>query len=284
MLSKIISVIFLFYLNAGIACEHLRIVGSSSVYPFIALAAEKYARNNNCAPIVESTGTGAGISLFCTAKSSAPDIVMTSRLFTKSELKLCALHNIENIKKIELGLDGIVLVNSLKGPIYKLSLQELFNALDKGGSKPLLWREINKRLPHRKIMIYGPAAGSGTRADFEELVMQNQAIREDGAFVAMGNNINLIIQKLTTNTQALGIISYNFLEYNMDKIQGALINNIAPTYENIANGTYPLSRSLYIYVNQDLLDKSITLQNFIQYIIKGKTSYMQTYGLIPNNS
>jgi phosphate transport system substrate-binding protein len=276
-------IIFIFYLNCSLACEHLRIVGSSSVYPFIALAAEKYTRNNNCAPIVESTGTGAGISLFCTAKSSAPHIVMTSRLFTESEIKLCALHNVENIKKIELGLDGIVLVNSIKGPLYKLSLQHLFSALDKGGNKPLLWREISKNLPNKKIIIYGPAAGSGTRADFEEIVMQNQAIREDGAFISMGNNINLIIQKLATNKQAIGIIGYNFLEHNMHKIQGALIDNIAPTYENIANGSYPLSRRLYIYVNQDIFDKSTSLQGFTQYIIQGKTSYMKLYGLIPSN-
>ncbi len=270
--------------GAAEARDQIRIVGSSTVFPFTTRVAEEFGRTTNFkTPVVESTGTGGGFKLFCDgAGIDTPDIANASRAIKKSEIETCAKNGVTEITEIKIGFDGIVLANSLASPQLNISLQQLFLALakdvpdGKGGliaNPNKMWRDVDKSLPAKKIEVLGPPPTSGTRDAFAELAMEGgcnripelaalkktdeakhkavcQGIREDGAFIEAGENDVLIVRKLEANKDAFGIFGYSFLDQNRDKIQSSLIDGIDDDYDNISSGKYPISRSLFIYVKK----------------------------------
>lgn len=260
------------------ARDQIRMVGSSTVYPFATAVAEQFQRKNPTfkAPIVESTGTGGGMKLFCAGVGTQhPDIANASRRIKGSEVELCAKNGVKDIIEVQIGLDGIALAESKEGPSMKLTPAEVYKALAK---KPFgknqtaqTWKDVNPALPAVKISVYGPPPTSGTRDAFAELILEKgcnsdpamkalkesnedewkttcTSIREDGAFVEAGENDNLIVQKLIANPDSVGIFGYSFLEENLDKVRGIALDNVEPTYDSIANFSYPGSRPLYMYV------------------------------------
>lgn len=266
------------------ARDQIRIVGSSTVFPFSTAVAEAFGRSSHFkTPIVESTGTGGGFKLFCAGASvNDPDISNASRAIKKSEIDKCAQNGVKKIVEIKVGYDGIVLANSKKGPVASFTVKQVYLALAKDveiNGKMVAnpyknWKDIDPSLPNEKIEVMGPPPTSGTRDAFVELVMDAgcktfpkiaaleksdkdrfkatcQAVREDGAFVEAGENDNLIVQKLAANPMAFGIFGYSYLEQNTGTIQGAKIGGQVPTYDNIASGAYPVSRPLFIYVKGD---------------------------------
>lgn len=264
------------------ARDQIRIVGSSTVFPFTTRVAEEFGRTTNFkTPVIEGTGTGGGFKLFCQGIGvDTPDISNASRAIKKSEVETCKQNGVEKITEIKIGYDGIVLANSKAAPQMNISLKDLFLALakdipdGKGGLMPnpyKTWAEINPALPNQRIEVLGPPPTSGTRDAFVELAMEggcNQlpelealkktdekkhkavchGMREDGAFIEAGENDILIVRKLEANPNAFGIFGFSFLDQNQDKIQGSKINGVESNYENIASGQYPVSRSMYIYV------------------------------------
>lgn len=299
--------------------EHrpIRIVGSSTVYPFSASAAEQFGEGGQFAtPIVEQTGTGGGIQFFCDGSGyQYPDIVNASRPMKPEEREYCAENGVKNITEISLGYDGIVLANSKEAKPLTLAVNELFLALAKdvpqdGKLVPNFyqnWSDIDKRLPDRKIEIYGPPHTSGTRDAFEEIVMEKackafpifaeqntdkeklkkacRAVREDGFFVEQGENDNVIIQKLKNNPDAFGIFGYAFMEQNLDKVQGVLMDGIEPTFSNIADGSYPVARSLFVYVKDNHVEAVPGMVAYLQELTSeeaiGEDGYLTLEGLIP---
>ncbi len=272
---------------ASAARDYISIVGSSTVYPFSTVVAERFGKSNPNfkTPKVESTGSGGGLKLFCQgAGENTPDITNASRRIKKSEVELCASNGVADIVEVLIGYDGIVMANSIKSPKYDLSLKDIFLALAKqvpspDGSENLvdnpykMWNQVNPALPAKPIEVLGPPPTSGTRDAFTELAMEggckqipwikalkksnkNQfkaichSIREDGAFIEAGENDNLIVQKLNANPDALGIFGFSFLDQNSDKVQGSHINGSAPEFDTIADGSYPVSRPLYFYVKK----------------------------------
>lgn len=260
------------------ARDQIRMVGSSTVYPFATAVAEQFQRKNPTfkAPIVESTGTGGGMKLFCAGVGTQhPDIANASRRIKGSEVELCAKNGVKDIIEVQIGLDGIALAESKEGPAIKLTPAEVYKALAK---KPFgkdqtatTWKDVNPALPAVKISVYGPPPTSGTRDAFAELILEKgcnsdpamkalkdsnedewkttcTSIREDGAFVEAGENDNLIVQKLIANPDSVGIFGYSFLEENLDKVRGIALDNVEPTYDTIADFSYPGSRPLYMYV------------------------------------
>jgi phosphate transport system substrate-binding protein len=258
--------------------DTIRIVGSSTVYPFTTAVAEQFQRKNPSfkAPIVESTGTGGGMKLFCAGVGTQhPDIENASRRIKKSEVEDCAKNGVKDIIEIQIGLDGIALAESKDGPAMTLTPADVYKALAK---KPFgkeqtaqTWKDVNPALPAVKIAVYGPPPTSGTRDAFAELVLEKgcnsdpamkalkasnedeykatcTGMREDGAFIEAGENDNLIVQKLVANPDSVGIFGYSFLEENLDKVRGIALDNVVPTYDSIADFSYPGSRPLYIYV------------------------------------
>lgn len=294
------------------ARDQIRIVGSSTVFPFSTAVAEQFGRGGKFkTPIVESTGSGGGLKLFCTGVGPGhPDITNSSRRIKQSEFDECTKNGV-TMTEVRIGFDGIVLANSKKSARPNLTKGQVFKALaakvPSGGQlipNPYKkWSDLDPGLPDVKIEVLGPPPTSGTRDAFVELAMEGgcaevpgaaelgltkeacHAIREDGAFVEAGENDNLIVQKLIANPDALGIFGYSFLDQNRDKLQGALVGGVEPTFENIADGKYGISRSLYVYVK---LPHVGTIPGIKEYVVEftsekayGPDGYLVDKGLIP---
>lgn len=308
---------YVFSISVSFAGDQIRIVGSSTVYPFTTVVAEEFGRSGNFkSPIVESTGTGGGFKLFCGgAGADFPDVANASRAIKDSEKELCAKNGVKDITEIKIGYDGIVIANKAKSLQYNLTKQQIFLALARkvpsGGklvdNKYKTWNEIDKSLPAKKIEIYGPPPTSGTRDAFVEMVMDEacekiqefvtaypdnnerkkncQLIREDGAYIESGENDNLIVQKLINNPDALGIFGYSFLEENENQIHGSLIGGTEPSFDNISSGKYAISRPLYVYVKNANYGVTKGLSDFVKEYISdkalGATGYLSFKGLIP---
>ena len=305
--------------GAAHARDQIRIVGSSTVFPFSTAVAERFGKTTNFkTPVVESTGSGGGLKLFCAGVGvEQPDITNSSRRIKASEVKMCADNGVTEIIEVKIGYDGIVIANSKKADQYEFTLRDLYLALAKEvpdaqgklvANPYKTWRDVNPDLPAVKIEVLGPPPTSGTRDAFVELVMDAgceefdalkalkasdenafkaacQTVREDGAFVEAGENDNLIVQKLEANPHALGIFGFSYLDQNKDKIQGSLVEGQTPSFENIADGKYPVSRSLYFYVKNAHIGKIPGLDAYIKEFTAekawGDTGYLAEKGLIP---
>ncbi|KQN93694.1 phosphate ABC transporter substrate-binding protein [Sphingomonas sp. Leaf231] len=277
------------------ARDQITAVGSSTVYPFTTIVAERYLADAPRArpPVIESTGTGAGIKLFCAGLGAAhPDIVDASRRLRRHEYAECARHGVDAILEVQIGIDGIAFAEALDGPRMALTPADIYRALALApGGRPnraRLWRDVNPSLPAIPIQVYGPPATSGTRDALAELVMARgcevvepdtvglqerdpnafatrcQRIREDGAYVDAGENDNLIVQKLRANPDALGIFGYGYLEQNGDVVRGVALNGVRPGYATIASGRYPGARALYVYVKKAHLRAIPGLRAFLR--------------------
>ena len=307
--------------GAAQARDQIRIVGSSTVFPFATTVAEQFGKTTKFkTPVIESTGSGGGLKLFCSGVGVGhPDITNSSRRIKSSEVKLCAKNGVANITEVQVGFDGIVIANSKRGPKTSLTLRQVFLALAKqvpanaDGSKlqenPYkMWSDIDPSLPKTKIEVLGPPPTSGTRDAFVELAMEGgcktfkgisalkksdgkrykavcHGIREDGAFVEAGENDVLIIQKLVANAGAYGIFGYSFLDSSRDKIQGSVIGGVEPTFENIAGGKYKVSRSLFFYVKKAHVGVIPGIKEFLAEFTSekayGDDGYLVEKGLIP---
>ncbi len=263
-ISKVLMATAMVSLAAGAASarDQIRIVGSSTVFPFSTAVAEQFGNSTDFAtPVVESTGSGGGMKLFCAGVGvDHPDITNASRRMKSSEFELCQENGVTDVVESVVGYDGIVVANAISGPSFALSREQIVIALAANGPMPTMWNEVDPSLPAIKIEVLGPPPSSGTRDAFEELVMEEGcestdlvdcetvSVREDGVFVEAGENDNLIVSKLEANPNALGVFGFSFLDQNADAIKGADVDGVEPTFDNIAAGDYPVSRSLYYYI------------------------------------
>jgi phosphate transport system substrate-binding protein len=290
------------------ARDQIQIVGSSTVFPFTTAVAEKLGQGGQFkTPVVESTGTGGGMKLFCSGVGeNTPDFTNASRAIKDKELADCKANGATPVE-IKVGFDGIVIANSKAGAMVDLTKEQIFKALAKNVAvdgkvvpNPYVnWSDIDASLPATKIEVLGPPPTSGTRDAFVELVMveacQDEVkaanekacpeIREDGAYVEAGENDNLIVQKLEANTSAFGIFGFSFLDQNADKLQGHKVDGVEPTFENIASGDYGVSRSLFIYAKKEHVGVIPGMAEFIaEYTSEGAwgpDGYLADKGLIP---
>jgi len=308
----LLLVLGLFFANVN-ARDQIKIVGSSTVYPFASYVAEEFGSVSRYpTPVVESTGTGGGMKLFCSDNSlNSPDITNASRRIKIRELNLCNRNGVNNITEAMFGYDGIVLAQSNKNKPMNITKHELLLAVAKlvpNKSKDGLidnpyqfWDQINAKLPHRKISIYGPPVSSGTRDAFEEMVLQYQTeemkvyrdagqkgyriIRADGVYIPSGENDNLIVKKLTKDTGALGIFGYSFLIENEDMLAGIQIDSVDPSAENIATKAYPISRSLFFYIKNDHIKDVPGMKEYTDMFLNvdliGEEGLLTEIGLIP---
>ena len=300
--------------TAAEARTQMRAVGSSTVYPFAKQVAERVARANPRlgSPIIESTGTGAGIKLFCAGVGARfPDVANASRRMKASEAKTCASNGVTKITEIQVGIDGIALSTSKRTPLSGVTARDVYLALAKTPfgkpNKAKTWKDVNAKLPALPIRVYGPPPTSGTRDAFGELVMtagcdtnpgmaavkkanetKYKAIctgmREDGAFIEAGENDNLIVQKLEANPGTVGIFGYSYLEENANLLKGITINGVAPTYDSISSFKYPGARPLYVYVKNAHVGAIPSIKAFVAEFTKesafGPKGYLRQAGLI----
>jgi phosphate transport system substrate-binding protein len=307
--------------GAQSARDYISIVGSSTVYPFATVVAEQFGKTTAYkTPKIESTGSGGGLKLFSAGVGvEHPDITNASRRIKKSEFEQCMKNGVKEIVEVKIGYDGIVLANSKKAQVMKLTRKDIFLALaknvpdPKGGEKTIpnpnkTWKDVNPELPNIKIEVLGPPPTSGTRDAFVELAMEGGAksfgwikdmkgkdkkaykalchtIREDGAYIEAGENDNLIVQKLEANPDAVGIFGFSFLDQNADKIQGSVVDGVAPTFEAIAEGEYPVSRPLFFYVKKAHVDTIPGIREYLNEFTSekawGPDGYLSEKGMIP---
>lgn len=333
--------------------DAVSIVGSSTVYPFATVVAERFGRSTSFkTPKIESTGSGGGLKLFCKGVGAGtPDITNASRRIKKSEYNDCQANGVTDIVEVLIGFDGIAIANSKVAPQLKLSRKDLFLALAKDVPGPdgklipnpnKTWKDVNSSLPDTRIEVLGPPPTSGTRDAFAELALGGgakkfadlkklrglkrdqvkeikalmsklgipasaydalakkkgkapkgkdlfkavaYAVREDGAYIEAGENDNLIVQKLQANPKALGVFGFSFLEENGDKVQGSLVDGVAPNFDSIASGDYPVSRPLYFYIKAAHVGKIPGIQEyaleFTSERAMGEDGYLPEKGLIP---
>ncbi|MEQ1576213.1 MAG: substrate-binding domain-containing protein, partial [Hyphomicrobium sp.] len=288
---------------AGIATarDQIRIVGSSTVYPFTTAVAEQFGKaSGGKTPVVESTGTGGGLKLFCAGVGpDHPDVANASRAIKKGEFDDCQKNGVKDIVEVKVGIDGLVMANAKSGPALALTQEMVFKALAKeipGADGKLVanpnktWKDVDASLPDDKIEVLGPPPTSGTRDSFLELVMEKGAekfpalkamkdddkknstknfekawksVREDGAWIDAGENDNLIVQKLEANPKAVGVFGYSFLEENTAKVKGVKMGGIEPDYDTISTGKYPVSRPLFIYIKKQHVGVIPGLKEFV---------------------
>ena len=307
---------FAFITSTAYARDTIHIVGSSTVYPFTTTVAEQFSKKTGLpTPIVESTGTGGGIKIFCSGVGvDTPDIVNASRTIKDSEVETCKANGVTP-EEIKIGFDAIVLAMSKEDSDMAISTKNIYKALAKYvlvddkfvENTTVAWSELDPSLPNIKIEVLGPPPTSGTRDSFVELVLEKhckkavkeanmeltpddekkycKSVREDGAYVEAGENDNLIVQKLEANPNAIGIFGYSFLEENLATIKSVMIDNIEPTFETISDGTYPISRPLFIYVKKEHIGLVTNIEEFVKEYTSeeaiGDEGYLIDKGLIP---
>jgi phosphate transport system substrate-binding protein len=298
--------------GGGSSATQLQVVGSSTVYPFTTAVAEEFQRANpGISVIVESTGTGAGMKLFCQGVgSNTPDMTNASRRIKASELEACNSNGVNQVIEFPVGIDGMALIQSAQGEQMELSLRDLYAAL---AARPFgeeqtarTWQDVNPSLPATPIRVLGPPPTSGTRDSLNELFLeagcasdprmkalkeQNEdeykeictRIREDGAFVEAGENDNLLVQKVATDPNALGVLGYSFLAENRDQVQPVEINGVAPTDETISNLSYPGARKIYVYAKGEHMQAKPAMRDFIAMFARmaQQGGPLQQRGLVP---
>jgi len=281
--------------------DQINIVGSSTVFPFATVVAEKFGNKTKFkTPKIESTGSGGGMKLFCKGVGEGtPDITNASRRIQAKEWKKCQAAGVKDVIEYKIGFDGIVIGNAKSATALNLTRAQLYEALHKG-TKAKLWSDVDPALPRIKIEVLGPPPTSGTRDAFEELAMQKGCakagagdkkfckkveIRDDGAWIDSGENDNLIVSKLQANPNAVGVFGFSFLDQNKSKIKGAKIGGAKPTFDNIASGKYPVSRSLFFYVKKAHIGVIPGIQEYLaEWTAEaafGEDGYLIDKGLIP---
>jgi len=302
--------------TTAFARDQIRVVGSSTVYPFTTTVAENFGRNTRTkTPIVESTGTGGGLKIFCNGIGvSHPDAVNASRAIKKSEFEMCVKNGVTEIVEIKVGFDGLTITQAKNGPNIKLSLAQVFLALaenvpDKSGNlipNPYKnWSDIDPQLPNVRIEVLGPPPTSGTRDSFHELFMEPGAevvlkdlkksnpkafetawksVRKDGAYVEAGENDNVIVQKLLANRNAFGIFGYSFLDENTSTLRGVPIDGVVPEFDNISSGKYKGARPLFVYIKKQHIGVIPRLKEFAEEYVSNRAisqdGYLARKGLV----
>ena len=324
MLRALLNIVIIFAINSpsAFARDQINIVGSSTVYPFAIVVAEKFGKITDYkTPKIEATGSGGGLKLFCAGTGPQyPDFTNSSRAIKKNEINRCKNNGVGDITEVKVGYDGIVVANSKSAEKFSLTRMDLYLGLAKDipnpdGSKNFIsnphrtWEDVNPKLPAIKIEVLGPPPTSGTRDAFVELVMEEggcekikwikslkntneyeyklkcHTVREDGPYIQAGENDNLMVQKLVSNPNALAIFGFSFLDQNSDKIQGAIINGVKPSFENISAGKYPISRPLFFYAKNSHLDIIPGMREYVEMFLSddasGEDGYLGEKGLIP---
>lgn len=299
MINKTVALAILFIAATGATAgaagvrKEIRVVGSSTVYPFATAVAESLINKDSrlVSPVIEATGTGAGIKLFCAGVGAAyPDVANASRRIKVSEIADCAKHGVTALVEVQVGVDGIALGEARQAPFNALTAAQLYQALAAAPfGKPNTakrWNDIDSSLPDLPILVYGPPSTSGTRDALAELILEKGCdtdpamkalkssdaarhrevctkLRTDGGYVEAGEQDNLIVQKISANPGAIGVFGFSFLEENSDKLKGIALDGVAPTYETIASFSYPGARPLYIYVKSAHLKAVAGLRDYI---------------------
>jgi phosphate transport system substrate-binding protein len=318
MVKTVIILLILAFLTIGSAeaRDEIRIVGSATVLPFVRTVTENFAAAGNFPPSVETTGTGNGFRLFCDGIGfEHPDINATARPMTKAEEAECSENGVTAIIEMVIGLDGLVFANSKKSPQYNFSTAQIFSALAErieiGGEikkNPFVtWNEIDPSLASQPIKVMGPPHASGFYDAFMELIMErggtsfpaiaaldqtqryavSRTLRKDGKYIESPRDEYYILDWLRKHSDAFGVIPVSLLGNHTGFLKPNKIDDVMPTPDTIANGRYPLSRPIYLYIKRKHVDAVKGLQKFLYESTSekaiGPEGYLSETGFIPLN-
>ena len=287
--------------GTAMARSSISVVGSSTVYPFATTVAERMSNEGFRAPVVESTGTGGGMKIFCSGfGTNTPDFTNASRAIKQKEIELCHKNGVTEINEIIVGLDGIAFVQNGNQPIHNFTKEQLWLAMAELGPKPKKWSDIDPSLPDYEISIMVPPPTSGTRDAWHSLVMKKgcpkdilekegkkkcNLMREDGAIIEAGENDTLIVQKLQSDNEKFGIFGYSYFDSNRDKAIAHTIDGVEISLEGIQDGSYPISRPLYFYAKMHHKDVVPGFMDYIELFMHekaiGPQGFLTDIGLIP---
>ena len=282
------------------AREQISITGSSTVYPFSTVVAERFGETGFKTPVVESTGTGGGMKIFCKGIGThTPDITNASRKIKAKEIKLCKENGVTEIDQVIVGLDGIAFVQNGEQKQVNFTRAQIWEAMSAKGSHPKKWSDIDSSLPNIEISIMVPPPTSGTRDAWNSLVMSKgcpkeikeankkdcNLLREDGAVIEVGENDTLIVQKLQSEDEKFGIFGYSYYLNNKDKTVAHKIEGKKISLEGIQDGSYPISRPLFFYVKKAHIGVIPGVDKFVESFTSkraiGPRGYLTELGLIP---
>jgi len=282
------------------ARDQISITGSSTVYPFSTVVAERFGETGFKTPVVESTGTGGGMKIFCKGiGTTTPDITNASRPIKTREKEMCFKNGVTEIDQVIVGLDGIAFVQNGEQPIYNFTRKQIWQAMSEKGGLPKKWSDIDPSLPNYEISVMVPPPTSGTRDAWNSLVMSKgcpkeikeankkdcNKLREDGAVVEVGENDTLIVQKLQSDDEKFGIFGYSYYLNNKDRAIAHTIEGKKISLEAIQDGSYPISRPLYFYVKKQHIGVIPGIAEFVKSFTHkraiGPRGYLTDLGLIP---
>ena len=282
------------------ARDQISIVGSSTVYPFATVVSERFGKSGFKTPVIESTGTGGGMKLFCKGiGANTPDMTNASRAIKPKERDMCFNNGVTDISQVIVGLDGIAIIHSAKNKQVNFTIEQLWQALSEKGSHPEKWSDIDKSLPDIKIQVLVPPPTSGTRDAFNSLVMSKGCpkeiksankkdctlLREDGAAIEAGENDTLIINKIVADKNNFGILGYSYYDNNKDKVRSVTVNGKSISLQSIQDGSYPISRPLFFYVKNQHKDVIPGIEQYVKEFTSkkaiGKRGYLTDIGLVP---
>lgn len=308
------SLIWIGLTGQALAAGEIQIVGSSTVFPFTANVIEQFAAGYDTRFVGQPTGTTAGLEAFCmTAERGSPSISGASRPIKDSERSLCEQNGVTGILELMIGRDGIAIISAKSIEPHDFKREGIYRALAAnapvGGSlrpNPFRnWRDISLDLPLTPIDVYGPPETSGTRDAFEELALlsgaqqipvfqklapadQKQAgteIRRDGPYKPFGEDDNKIVNQVRDHEGAFGIVGFSYAFKFEGDVQTHKVEGIEVSIETIEDGTYPLSRDLYLYVKDQHFAWAPELIAFVEAYLSetaiGDDGYLSDIGLVP---
>ena len=300
MKKLLIAISLVLFTTVAHARDQISITGSSTVYPFSTVVAERFGETGFKTPVVESTGTGGGMKIFCKGVgTNHPDITNASRKIKDKEIALCKSNGVTDIDQVIVGLDGIAFVQNGEQPIVNFTLNQIWQAMAAKGPLPNKWSDIDPSLPDYEISIMVPPPTSGTRDAWNSLVMKKgcakevkeankkdcSLMREDGAVIEVGENDTLIVQKLQSEDEKFGIFGYSYYLNNKDKTIAHEIEGKKISLEGIQDGSYPISRPLYFYVKRQHVGVIPGIDEFVKAFTHkraiGPRGYLTSLGLIP---
>jgi len=297
MRTLIITLIMILMNTISYARDQISIVGSSTVYPFATVVSERFGKSGFKTPVIESTGTGGGMKLFCKGiGANTPDMTNASRAIKTSEKEMCFKNGIKDITEVKIGLDGIAIIHAYNNKQVNFTVEQIWQALAEQGPRPEKWSDIDPSLPNIKIQVLVPPPTSGTRDAFNELVLKKgcpktvdknkcELLREDGAAIEAGENDTLIINKLVGDKNYFGILGFSYYDSNKDKVRAVTINGKTISLKSIQDGSYPISRPLFFYVKNQHKGVIPGIDEYIKEFTSkraiGKNGYLTNVGLVP---
>ena len=259
----------------------VRVDGSSTLSPFVSLAAERFGKKNPDVQVsVGVAGTGGGFERFCRGET---DLSNASRPIEDEEREACEKRRIRFLE-LQVANDGLsVVVNPENDWAECLTVDQL-KQIWQPGSKVDSWRDVDGGFPDETLNLAGPGTDSGTFDYFTEVIVGEEgASRTD--YTATEDD-NVIVNAVSGDKGGLGYLGLSYFEENEQRLRAVSVDGgegcVAPSSETVQSGEYkPLSRPLFVYVNRDRLEEKLQVDAFLEFMLDNQRGLAQGAQFVP---